>query len=223
MQSRKRLCLLEIQRKPNKYLGIKVKKFTFPLCQQAECCDCRGHVTEPLIRLFHIVSSGVLEEVTEAENSLKKKQIHLFRFHKSALKIPAGSASDAYIFVTPIISKFCVANCAWLDKSKGKSWSTKSPQKNAFVPHIVVWINRVDGEHACGKLLCAGAEVEQRREQPFCCLGKALPAAAGEVKQKSLCSVWRGMAAVGACETTAHWYFQSFMDCSVWGGKWIAG
>lgn len=77
--------MLEIQRKPNKYLGIKVKKLTSLLCQQTECCDCRGHITEPLIRLFHTVSSEALEEVTEAENSYKKKQIHLFRFHKSAL------------------------------------------------------------------------------------------------------------------------------------------
>lgn len=54
--------------KTQQILGYKSKNIDFPTVI-VECCDCRGHVTEPLIRLFHIVSSGTLEEVTEAENS----------------------------------------------------------------------------------------------------------------------------------------------------------
>lgn len=49
-------------------------------------------------------------------------------------------------------------------------------------------MNWIDWEHACGKVLRAGAEVEQRHEQPFSCLGRAVPAAAeGEADKPLLC------------------------------------
>lgn len=54
--------------KTQQILGYESKKIDFPQYHQAKCCDCRGRVTEPLIRLLHIVSSGALE-VTEPENS----------------------------------------------------------------------------------------------------------------------------------------------------------
>lgn len=59
--------------KTNKDIDIK-KRFVFPTVTADRTLICRGHVTEPLIRLFTQCPVEALEEVTEAENSKKKSR-----------------------------------------------------------------------------------------------------------------------------------------------------
>lgn len=79
----------------------------------------------------------------------KKSRFICLGFTRVPFKIPVGSASDAYIFVIPFVSKFYVANSAWLENQKVKVDQKKSLQKNSFVPHKKNCVTRQDWLGTC--------------------------------------------------------------------------
>lgn len=126
---------------------------------------------------------GALEEVADAENSKKKLRLINWCSARVSFKIPVGSVSDACNFNIPIMSKFCVTDCTWLEKLKHKIWSKLTKELFCCAHHCTDKLNWLRTCISTEWFLMHVLNLNSEIRSPSTDCGKALPAHAVKVKQ----------------------------------------